>query len=80
MGVAAAATRAMEVPSVMAQGYNNQAIADQLTIALRTVENYIHQIYCTLSIDDDQDVSPRVQAAPEYFDFRLWGPAEKNWN
>ena len=70
----------MEVLSLMAQGYNNQAIADQLTIALRTVENYIHQIYCTLSIDDDQDVSPRVQAVLEYIDFRLWKSAEKNWN
>lgn len=46
----------------MAQGLDNQAIAETLTIEKSTVENHINSIYSKLSISQEPGVHRRVQA------------------
>lgn len=58
--------RALEVLTLMAQGYSNCTIAERLVLQPKTVENYINNIYRTLNPDNDGYVHPRVQAVLEY--------------
>ena len=60
--------RLREVLELMAQGYNNFAIAHRLSISEKTVENYINIIFQELSISREQDVHPRVKAVLTYLD------------
>jgi DNA-binding NarL/FixJ family response regulator len=48
--------RERDILALLAQGKTNRAIADTLTIAEATVENYLHTIYQKL------DVSNRTEA------------------
>lgn len=55
--------RQREVLALIAQGYNNAAIADLLGLAPKTVENLINAIYGELGIDrSNATVQPRVRA------------------
>ena len=54
--------RQLEVLSLMAQGYNNAGIAEQLVLGHKSVENYINAIYQELSISEGDQVHPRVTA------------------
>ena len=58
--------RQQEVLAMMAQGYNNAAIADKLVLGTKSVENYINAIYQELSLNHDGSVHPRVQAVLSY--------------
>ena len=58
--------RQQEVLAMMAQGYNNAAIADKLVLGTKSVENYINAIYQELSISHDVALHPRVQAVLSY--------------
>jgi DNA-binding NarL/FixJ family response regulator len=55
--------REMEVLQLIAQGYNNAAIADELTVVERSIENYINVIYQKLGLSGEPGVHSRVKAA-----------------
>ena len=58
--------RQQEVLNMMAQGYNNVAIADKLVLGTKSVENYINAIYQELSLSHNGPLHPRVQAVLTY--------------
>ena len=55
--------RQLEVLQLIAQGYNNAAIGDSLTIAEKSVETYINTIYQELGVSGGRGIHPRVRAA-----------------
>ena len=54
--------RQSEVIALMAQGYSNNAIAQELTLGVKSVENYINAIYQQLNVTQDTPIHPRVKA------------------
>ena len=58
--------RQQEVLAMMAQGFNNSAIAEQLVLGTKSVENYINAIYQELSLTHNSPLHPRVQAVLSY--------------
>ena len=58
--------RQQEVLTIMAQGYNNAAIAEKLVLGTKSVENYINAIYQELSLGHNGPLHPRVQAVLSY--------------
>jgi len=54
--------REREVMACMAQGKNNAAIAQALTLTPRAVEKHINAIFSKLPLDESQDVDRRVTA------------------
>ncbi len=52
-----------EVLRMIAQGYDNAAIAERRGCRLSTVDNLIARIYRRLGIDPRSDLNPRVEAA-----------------
>lgn len=61
-GLAGLTPRQSDVLALMAQGYNNAAIADQLSISEKSVENYVNAIYQALNVRSEAETHPRVQA------------------
>ena len=55
-----------EVLTMMAQGYNNAAIAEKLVLGTKSVENYINAIYQELNLSHNGPLHPRVQAVLSY--------------
>ena len=55
-----------ELLGYLADGLSNSEIADLMQVKLRTVENYIGDIYCLLELDQNV-VNARVQAAKWYW-------------
>ena len=58
--------RQQEVLAMMAQGFNNSAIAKQLVLGTKSVENYINAIYQELGLNHNGALHPRVQAVLSY--------------
>ncbi len=58
--------RQQEVLTMMAQGYNNAAIAEKLVLGTKSVENYINAIYQELNLSHSGPLHPRVQAVLSY--------------
>lgn len=58
--------RQREVLQIMAQGYNNSAIAQKLVLGEKSVENYINAIYQELEISREDLVHSRVKAVLLY--------------
>ena len=58
--------RQQEVLTLMAQGYNNAAIASKLVLGTKSVENYINAIYQELSLSHGGLLHPRAQAVLSY--------------
>ena len=58
--------RQQEVLAMMAQGYNNAAIAERLVLGTKSVENYINAIYQELALGHNGPLHPRVQAVLSY--------------
>ena len=54
--------RQSEVIALIAQGYSNGAIAEALTLGVKSVENYINAIYQQLRVTQDEPIHPRVKA------------------
>lgn len=54
--------REREVLSLMAKGYNNAAIAEELVVEERTVENHTNSIYAKLNLTKSPGYHRRVQA------------------
>lgn len=55
-----------EVLRMVAQGYDNAAIAERRGCRISTIENLIGELYRRLEIDPRSDVNPRVEAARRY--------------
>ena len=55
--------RQLEVLQLIAQGYNNAAVAERLVIAEKSVETYINAIYQELELSREPGVHARVRAA-----------------
>lgn len=67
--------RQWQILALMADGYSNQAIADQLNLAEKSVENHINTLYQLLHIDrTNSAVNSRVQAVRYYLDQRGSSP------
>ncbi len=64
--VARLTPRQREVLSLMAEGYNNMAIAEKLVLGQKSVENYVNAIYQELRLGDGEEVHPRVAAVLTY--------------
>ena len=64
--IAGLTPRQQEVLNMMAQGYNNAAIADKLVLGTKSVENYINAIYQELNLNHNGPMHPRVQAVLSY--------------
>ena len=62
-------SRELAVLQLMAHGLNNTAIAEQLTITKKSVENYINRIYQTLNLTHENNIYPRVMAVLNYIDY-----------
>ena len=58
--------RELEILSFVARGHDNQAIADELVLTKRAVENHINAIFLKLGLTYATDVSRRVKAALIY--------------
>ncbi len=58
--------RQQEVLAMMAQGYNNAAIAGKLVLGTKSAENYINAIYQELGLSHNGPLHPRVQAVLSY--------------
>lgn len=51
-----------EVLELIAEGYNNTAIADKLSLSEKSVETYINVIYRELDLTNEPDINARVKA------------------
>ena len=60
--------RQHEVLGLIAQGFNNAAIAQQLTLSGKSIEAYINAVYQELHISGEQDVHSRVRATLFYLE------------
>ena len=58
--------RHRQVLELIAQGYNNTAIAQRLTLTEKSVETYINSIYQVLQIPGEEGVHSRVKATLVY--------------
>jgi DNA-binding NarL/FixJ family response regulator len=58
--------RQMEVLELIAQGYNNAAIAERLSLSEKSVETYINVIYQELHVSHEAEVHSRVKATLIY--------------
>ncbi len=59
--------RQFEVLSLVAQGFSNAAIAEQLGISVRTIDNQTSSLYTALGVNiEDSSVQPRVRAVLTY--------------
>ena len=58
--------RQLDVLELMAQGYNNAAIAERLSIGLTSVENYINSLYRELNLTEEPGIHARVRATLLY--------------
>ena len=60
--------RHQEVLELLAQGYNNAAIAQLLKLSRKSVETYINAIYQELHLSHEQDINARVKATLLYLE------------
>jgi serine/threonine-protein kinase PknK len=58
--------REREILALMAQGHSNAAIADRLSLSLRTVEAHVRNIMLGLRLPETNDDNRRVHAVLTY--------------
>ena len=63
--------RHRQVLELIAQGYNNTAIAQKLSLTEKSVETYINSIYQVLQIPGEEGVHARVKATLVYLEDSL---------
>jgi len=64
--LAALTDREREILRLIAQGYNNRAIAERVNITTKSVENTINRVFHKMGIDSSGDLQPRVVAVLAY--------------
>ena len=57
------------VLALVADGYSNPGIADQLVVSLRTVESHLNRIFLKLGLRSPEGVHRRVTAALAWIDY-----------
>ncbi len=57
--------REREIARMAAEGLSNRAIADQLVLSRRTVENHLQRAYTKLGVSSRADLGPALGAPPE---------------
>ena len=60
--------RHLEVLELMAQGYDNAAIAEVLRLSQKSVETYVNAIYKELHLSGEPNINPRVKATLLYME------------
>jgi DNA-binding NarL/FixJ family response regulator len=63
MRLAELSTREREVLALIAAGRNNQVIADELVLSLKTVRNYVSSILSKLQVADRAQAIVRAREA-----------------
>jgi DNA-binding NarL/FixJ family response regulator len=58
--------REQEILALVAEGWSNGAIAEQIVITKRAVERHINSIFMKLGLGDGENISRRVKAAVLY--------------
>lgn len=58
--------REREILGLIAQGYNNRAIAEKVNITPKSVENVINRVYQKMGVEGANDIQPRVAAVLAY--------------
>ena len=66
--VASLTPRLQEVLRLIAQGYNNAAIAERLVLSERSVEGYVKSIYQGLHLSGEPEIHARVKATLTYLE------------
>lgn len=66
--VASLTPRLQEVLRLIAQGYNNAAIAERLVLSGRLVEGYVKSIYQGLHLSGEPEIHARVKATLTYLE------------
>jgi len=66
--VARLTPRLQEVLRLIAQGFNNSAIAERLVLSERSVEGYVKSIYQELNLSGEPEIHARVKAALTYLE------------
>ena len=66
--VARLTPRLQEVLRLIAQGYNNAAIAERLVLSERSVEGYVKSIYQGLHLSGEPEIHARVKATLTYLE------------
>lgn len=66
--VSTLSARQLEVLELMAQGYSNKRIAQELFLGEKSVENYVKVVYEKLHITREGSLNPRVQAVVLYLE------------
>ncbi len=64
--IAQLSKRHLEVLELIAQGYNNAAIADKLSLSVKSIETYINVIYQELALSGEPNIHNRVKASLLY--------------
>lgn len=64
--VAGLTPRLQEVLRLIAEGYNNAAIAERLILSEKSVEGYVKNIYQELNVSSEPEIHARVKAALTY--------------
>jgi DNA-binding NarL/FixJ family response regulator len=59
--------RELEVLALMAQGWSNRAIGEQLTVELKTVETHVSRVFTKLGLHEDRHGNRRVLAVLTFF-------------
>lgn len=66
--VATLSRRQFEVLSALSSGLTNAAIAEQLGIAVRSVDNHVNALYSALDLHSDGTHNPRVEATLKFLE------------
>jgi DNA-binding NarL/FixJ family response regulator len=68
--------RELEVLALMAEGWSNRAIGEQLTVELKTVETHVSRVFSKLGLGDDRDENRRVLAVLAFLGREITGAAQ----
>ncbi len=68
-GIGGLTARQREVLDLMAEGRNNLAIAEQLSLSPKSVETYVNAIYQKLGLVEASNVNSRVKAVLYYLQY-----------
>ncbi len=66
--------RELEVLTLMAEGWSNSAIAELLSVELKTVETHVSRVFSKLGLSEDRNENRRVVAALMFRAGRAAGP------
>ncbi len=72
--LASLSARQREVLGLVAEGYTNVAIAEELGLSPRSIDAHLNAVYAGLGIQAHQDRNPRVEAVRAYLNYTAPAP------